>query len=106
MWLRPRPCTPTQATRTVLLGLASAEDRSATPAEKAEPRKYRRFMPSSITSWLCRAILCLSSTDGSIRQIQIHPSLRVGSTSRCPVLLASEMSGSHRLLHYNHLGGG
>jgi hypothetical protein len=30
----------------------------------------------------------------------------VVSLSSCPVLLASEMSGSIWLLHYNHLGGG
>src|ERR1700688_2682297 len=30
----------------------------------------------------------------------------VVSLSSCPVLLASEMSGSLRLLDYNHLGGG
>ena len=30
----------------------------------------------------------------------------VVSLSSCPVLLASEMSGSLRLLHYSHLGGG
>src|ERR1035437_8718085 len=48
MWARPRPRAPTHATRTVSLGLARALERSATPAERVEPKKYRRFMPLSI----------------------------------------------------------
>src|SRR5690348_3418853 len=43
MWSLPRPRNPTQATRTVSLGLASA-----TPAATAEPRKYLRSMPDSV----------------------------------------------------------
>jgi hypothetical protein len=50
MWLRPRPCTPTHATRTVSFGLARARRPSAAPAERADPRKYRRFIPPSISA--------------------------------------------------------
>src|ERR1700728_1383922 len=47
MWLRPRPRTPTHATRTVSFGLARALERSAAPAAM-DPKKYRRFMACSL----------------------------------------------------------
>src|SRR4051812_13832616 len=48
MWSRPRLRNPTQATRTVSLGLASARVRVARPAATAELRKCRRFMSDSL----------------------------------------------------------
>src|ERR1700736_6032451 len=42
MWLRPRPRTPTQATRTVSLGLARALGRRAVLAAKEPIKKYLR----------------------------------------------------------------
>ena len=48
MWSRPRLRKPTQATRTVSLGLACARVRNATPVEIAEPRKYLLSMPHSV----------------------------------------------------------
>src|ERR1035438_1821339 len=48
MWVWPRLRKPTHPTRTVSLGLASALERSAMPAEIAEPKKYRRSIPDSV----------------------------------------------------------
>src|SRR5450759_4036122 len=57
MWSRPRPRKPTHATRTVSLALASALERSAAPAEIAEPKKYRRSMSDSVVLFrACRVI--------------------------------------------------
>src|SRR5450759_3673813 len=67
MWSRPRPRKPTHATRTVSLALASALERSAAPAEIAEPKKYRRSMPDSVVLFRAYRVIAASNCCRSIR---------------------------------------
>jgi hypothetical protein len=55
--------------------------------------------------WAC-SLWAVKSRAMNVAQTRKTKKSNVVSMSSCPVLLASEMSGSLRLLHCNHLGGG